>query len=141
MAHKTQADSGNHFWPDFIEHLKHRDDFFHAPNMVGNTRFHRRSNPQRLMNPGKIVVHKVRRHGVFEVFQLLWKRIRQARKPAHLHTHREVVPLCNAGVDVFVIRLATNHSLGRRLRRESRRAKYDEMRPRERTGGYVTEAE
>jgi hypothetical protein len=35
---------------------------------IGNARFHRRSDAQRLMNPAEIVMHVMKRNGVFQIF-------------------------------------------------------------------------
>jgi len=56
---------------------------FQAPNVVGNTRFHRRSNAQRLMNPAEIVMHVMKRYSVLQVPKLLAECIGQLRKTAH----------------------------------------------------------
>ena len=44
------------------------------------------------MLPHEIIVREVQTNGCLEVFQLLAETVGQAGKPAHLHTHREVLP-------------------------------------------------
>ena len=46
-------------------------DFLIAPNVIGNSSSHRWRDPQRLVNPSKVVVDKVQRHGSGVVFHLL----------------------------------------------------------------------
>ena len=62
--------------------------------MVCHFGFHRRSDAQGLVNPAEVVVHEVKRNGGGVVLDLLGKPIRQARKPAHVHPHGEVLALC-----------------------------------------------
>ena len=57
-------------------------NFFQAPNMFGNSRRHRGSATQGLMDAGKIVVHVMERYGRFTVFKFV--RRRPAVKPVWL---------------------------------------------------------
>lgn len=66
--------------------------------------FHRRSDPQGLMNPAKVVVHvKQSNHGGV-VLKLLAEGVRQASESAHVHTHVEILTLHVASRDVLLIR-------------------------------------
>jgi hypothetical protein len=49
---------------------------------------HSRGNPQGLMNPDEVVMHIEQRNLMHVILDLLRDRIRQASKPAHIHTHR-----------------------------------------------------
>jgi hypothetical protein len=46
------------------------DDFFDAPNVIGNARFHCRGNAKRLMDAPEVVVHEVECHGCGVVLDL-----------------------------------------------------------------------
>ena len=71
--------------------LNQRDDFFQSPNVVGNSRFHRGSHAQGLVNPAKVVIHEMDGRSVFMVFQFLAKAIGQAGESAVAHVQREVL--------------------------------------------------
>ena len=43
------------------------------------------------VNPGEIVVHEMERNGGSMVLQLLAESIGEAREPAHVHPHGEVL--------------------------------------------------
>ena len=79
--------------------------------MLADSRFHRGSNAERLMDPRKVVIHVVERHGVYVVLNLLAERIRQASKPAHTHSHREILALDIAGGNMLRIGRAENDLL------------------------------
>ena len=65
--------------------------------MLTDTRFHRRSNPQGLMNPHEVVPHVENRQHVNVILKLLAKGISQSRKAPHAHSHVQVLPLDIAG--------------------------------------------
>lgn len=46
-------------------------DFLPRPNMIGNPRFHRRSDTQGYVNAPEVVIREVKRYGVFKVLDLL----------------------------------------------------------------------
>lgn len=83
-----------------------RHDFFHVPNVVSDSSFHCRGNAQSLMNAAEVVVHEVERDGRDMVLNLLAECVGQPCETAHLHPHREVLPLDKAGGDVARFRIA-----------------------------------
>ena len=58
------------------------------------------------MYPAEVVVHVMQGDGRYVVLDLLGKSIGQPGKPAHRHSHCEVLPLHVAGVDVLRVRRA-----------------------------------
>jgi hypothetical protein len=54
------------------------------------------------MNPAEIVVHAVERNRGDMILDLLGESVRQPSKPAHVHSHREVLALDVAGGDVQI---------------------------------------
>jgi hypothetical protein len=67
------------------------------------------------MNATEIVVREMQGNGGFQVRQLLAESVRQARQPAKLHSHGEVLPLHVASRNVACARVSDSH-LGYRLR-------------------------
>lgn len=51
------------------------NQFFQRPHMIGKTRFHRRSNPQGLMDAAEIVVGVVDRNHVAVVLEFLRRHL------------------------------------------------------------------
>lgn len=76
--------------------------------MLTDTSFHRRSNPQGLMDPREIVMHVEQRNHVDVVVDLLAEGVREASKAAHVHSHVQVLPFYIAGRDVSLIGIATD---------------------------------
>jgi len=74
--------------------------------MLTNARFHRRSDSQRLVNPGEIVVHVEQRHLVHMVIDLFAESICQARESSHTHPHGEILSLNITRGDVLRIGIA-----------------------------------
>ena len=83
--------------------------------MIRESRFHRRGDPEGLVNPAEVVVHEVKRHGVGQVFYFLGERIGKPREPAHAHAHGQVlalnvgrgnVPLSRVACDLLAARAA-----------------------------------
>ena len=60
--------------------------------MIGQSCFHRRSDPQRLVNPAKVVVHEVERNRPV-ILKFLAESVRQPREPPHAHPHRQIAAL------------------------------------------------
>ena len=58
------------------------------------------------MNLAEVVIHEVQRDGMRVHFDLLGEGIGQPGKSAHVHPHREVLPLDVAGRDVPFVRVA-----------------------------------
>ena len=79
--------------------------------MVRNTRFHGRGNPQRLVNPGEVVVHEVEADRVRVVLDLLGEAVGQAREASHSHPHREVLTLDVGRADERVVGIASDETL------------------------------
>jgi hypothetical protein len=80
------------------------NDFLNGLYMLSDSRFHRWRHAQGLMDPREIVVHVEQRHGMRVIFDLLPERIGEPREPAHLHPHREVLPLDIGRADVLRVR-------------------------------------
>src|ERR1700685_1144787 len=58
------------------------------------------------MNPAEIIVREMQSASRFQILQFLRKSVRQARKPSHLHSHGQILPLDIAGRNVVGIRIA-----------------------------------
>jgi hypothetical protein len=71
--------------------------------VIADSRFHRRSNAQGLMNPAKVVIHVMKSDGCNVKFNLLRERIGQAGEAPHLHSHRQVLPFDIACADMLLI--------------------------------------
>ena len=82
------------------------NDLLDTPNVIADSGFHRRRDPERLVNPREVVIHEVQGHCVPQVVDLLRERVGQPREPAHGHPHREVQPFDVAGRDVLGIRIS-----------------------------------
>ena len=65
--------------------------------MIRNPRFHRWSNTERLVDPAEVVVHVMQGDVVGEIVGLFAECVGQPGKPAHLHSHREILPFNVAG--------------------------------------------
>ena len=78
--------------------------------MVGNASFHRWRDSKRLVDTAEIVVHKIQRDIVFEIFQFFRVAIGQPREPAHGHPHRQILPFANARRNVRVVRCSDDCS-------------------------------
>ena len=63
------------------------------PQLVREAGSHCRSHPQRLVDLREIVEHGVERDHVDVVVEFLTEPVRQAREPAHVHAHGEVLTL------------------------------------------------
>jgi len=63
------------------------------------------------MNPAKVVMHVVKRNGMFQVLNFLRECVSQTSESAHGHAHCEVLPLNVASGNVSVVRIATNDRL------------------------------
>ena len=59
----------------------------------------------------EIVVREVRRDSRAQVFDLLGKAAGQPRKPAHLHTHGQVLPSPGTGIPFPIMRGASPRGL------------------------------
>jgi len=57
------------------------------------------------MDAGEVVVHVVERHRRRMVVELLREGVRQPRKPANRHAHREILALDVGRADVRRVRL------------------------------------
>lgn len=63
------------------------------------------------MNLSEVVMHKVQRHGCSVHFGLLAEGVRQPCESAHVHPHREILPLDIRRVDVARVGFPT-HDFG-----------------------------
>ena len=79
--------------------------------MLTEARFHRRRDTQGLMNPRKVVVNVEQRKRVNMVINALAERVRQAREPAHLHPHVEILSFDEASRDMLGVWVAENDLL------------------------------
>lgn len=79
------------------------DNVTDLPKLVGHARGHGWAHPQLRMEPQEIIIHEVQRHGVGVVLDLLRERICEPGEPAHVHPHREVLPLYVGRGDVRVV--------------------------------------
>ena len=77
-----------------LQQINNLSDF---PNVLSDSRFHRRGTTQGLMNPAKIIVHEMERDGVLQVIDLLRKGVSQPGKPSHAHAHSQILPFNVAG--------------------------------------------
>ena len=41
------------------------NDLLDTPNVIADSGFHRRRDPERLVNPREVVIHEVQGHGAF----------------------------------------------------------------------------
>ena len=71
--------------------------------MITDTRFHRRRNPQGLMNAAEIVVHMKQSQHSDVIFELLTEGIGQPGEAPHVHPHVEIRPLNVRRADVLRI--------------------------------------
>src|SRR2546428_6652205 len=84
------------------------NNIFSVPKTIRNASRHRPSYFQTHMNLAEVVVHVVKGNRRRVVLQLLTERIRQPRESAHVHTHREILPLNEARGDVVAVGIAAN---------------------------------
>ena len=73
--------------------------------MIRDPRFHRRGDPQRLMNPAEVVVHEVQRDRRDMVLDLLAEGVSEPGEAAHAHSQGEVAALHDGSADTFGIGL------------------------------------
>ena len=69
------------------------DQFFDGPHMVAHVGGHRWRTAQRPMDTHEIVMREMETDGRRVVDPLLAKTVGQAREPAHLHPHGQVLAL------------------------------------------------
>jgi hypothetical protein len=67
------------------------DQLRRAPHVRGDAGFHRGRHAERLMHAAEVVVHEVEGCRCRVVLNLLAEGVGQAREPAHVHPHREVL--------------------------------------------------
>src|SRR6185295_20101522 len=79
--------------------LQKPDDLSETPSVVSQASRHRGSDPKRGVNPREIVVDEMHRAGEPVILHLLGKSICQSGKSAHLHSHRQILPLHMACAD------------------------------------------
>src|ERR1022692_2951980 len=88
--------------------------------MLTNASLHRRSNPQRLVNPAEVVVHMKQRQHSDVIFELLTEGVRQPGKPPHIHSHVEILSLNEGRADVLWVGRANDRlSLGAKTLRRA----------------------
>lgn len=79
--------------------------FPHAPNVIGDLRFHGGSNAERLVDATKIVEREPARDSGPVVLPFLAEAIRQAREAAKAHANAKILAFHNAGADALGIGL------------------------------------
>src|SRR6266567_1317713 len=88
--------------------------------MLTDSRFHRRSNAQGLMNPREVVVHVKQGDHSDVILNLLTEGVRQSCKSPHVHPHVEILSLNVAGRYVLLIGRADHFdSLGAKTLRRA----------------------
>jgi hypothetical protein len=78
--------------------------------LVSQASGHRGSGAQRLVNAYPIVPSEVDRERVAVVLELFGEAIRQPGKAAHLHPHREILPLTKRRRNEIRMRVAKDRS-------------------------------
>jgi hypothetical protein len=78
--------------------------------MIGQTRFHRGRNADRLVNAAEIVVYKIERYGVLHVVDLFAESVCKASESAHRHTHSQIAALNETGGDMRRIGIAEHRA-------------------------------
>jgi hypothetical protein len=76
--------------------------------MVADSRFHRRSYAQRLVNAAKVVKHEVERQSRDMILYFFAESICQAGKAPHGHTHSQIRTFNVAGGNMLRFRLASD---------------------------------
>lgn len=76
--------------------------------MIAQAGFHRWRNAQSLMNSDVIAIHEMNGDCVGVIVDLLGEPICQSREAAHIHSHREVLPLDIAGAYMFWVGVSTH---------------------------------
>lgn len=99
--------------------LQKIDDLGQLPNVIGQARSHRGRHADRGVNPREIVVDKMHRAREAVILQFLRKAICEPRESAHLHPHREIVPLAVAGANGVGIWVA-EHNITPRAQADAR---------------------
>jgi hypothetical protein len=97
-----------------------RNQFFDCPNMIRQSRFHRRRHAKGLVYPAEVVICEVKRNRRFQVRQLLAVAECQSRKSFDRLPKRQVLPLHKRRADVAHVR-ATVAYFYYRLNHRSRR--------------------
>jgi hypothetical protein len=67
-----------------LERIEHIYNVYHFPKAIRYASGHCRANPQRLVKPDEIVIHRVQRDRARVVFDLLRERVCEPRKSAHV---------------------------------------------------------
>ena len=76
--------------------------------MLTDTRFHRRSNPQGLMDAAEVVVHMEQSQHSDVIFELLTEGVCQSGEPPHVHSHGEILSLNVRRADVLRVGRSDN---------------------------------
>jgi len=72
------------------------NQFGNRPHVIRNSSFHRGRHSQTGMHSTKVVVREVQGDSGFQMGQLFAESVREPRKSAKLHPHREILPLDEA---------------------------------------------
>ena len=76
--------------------------------MIGQARFHRRSNAERFVDTAEVVIGEVQCDGCFKVAQFFAESVRQPRESTDRHPHGEVVAFYKTSRDVIRVRASVN---------------------------------
>ncbi len=85
------------------------NQFGNRPHVIRNSSFHRGRHSQTGMHSTKVVVREVQGDSGFQMGQLFAESVREPRKSAKLHPHREILPLDEARRNMPRIRIASPH--------------------------------
>jgi hypothetical protein len=85
------------------------DYILRVPNMTRNSSGHSRGYAQRLVNFAEVVVHVMEGNCCRVILQFLRKCIGEAGKPAHMHSHCEVLPFNVGRGDVVHVGITGNN--------------------------------
>lgn len=65
--------------------------FFHAPDVIRESSFHRRGHAKSLMDADEVVVHEMQSNSMTVILNLPRESIGEPSKPAHRHAHSKVL--------------------------------------------------
>src|SRR5213078_52280 len=72
---------------DLFGSLSQGHDLSDRPHMLTDTRFHRGSDSQGLMNPGKVVIHVIERNRMTVILNRFAEGVREPGEAADTHSH------------------------------------------------------
>lgn len=84
-------------------------DFLKTPNMVTQARGHARSDPQRLVDSGEVIVYGVDRNHRLVILNFLRECVGQSGEAPHAHSHTQVVALHEGRAHALRVRIAAHY--------------------------------